>query len=194
VWLVDPPSVVRVIGDANDSINTNVRLSVWRLPGRKQIVHDGKQVRLTCASGTETRRLTWPSELAEGDPLAFVISSGLDLRMQWSVVSDLTETLKAGLPARQVARVFPSSRSTLVHMRMLQALDGSLAGASQRDIAGALFGKEAVTRRWYADSELRAQVRHLIRKGRALMLGEYRRLLQFSSHRKGDREVPSKSP
>ena len=194
VWLVDPPGVVRVIGDANANTDTDAPLSVWRLPGRKQIVHGGKQVRLTCMNGTETRRLTWPSELGEGDPFAFVISSGVDLRVQWNAVSDFTKTLKAGLPARQVARVFPSSRATLVHMRMFQALDGSLAGASQRDIASALFGREAVTRRWYADSELRAQVRHLIRKGRALMLGEYRRLLEFSSHRKGDREVPLKSP
>lgn len=145
-------------------------------------------------SGTETRRLTWPSELADGDPFAFVISSGLDLRMQWSVVSGFAETLKAGLPARQVARVFPPSRFAPVHMRMLQALDGSLAGASQRDIAAALFGNEAIEQRWYSDSELRAQVRHLIRKGRLLMLGEYRRLLQFLPNRKGDREGLSKSP
>jgi hypothetical protein len=181
-----------MIRDANT--NTVTRLSVWKLPGRKQILHDGKQVRLTCTSGVETRQLTWPAELAEGDPLAFVISSGVDLRVQWNVVSGFTEFLKAGLPTRQLARVSPPSRSTLAHMRILQALDGSLAGAAQRDIAAALFGTEAVKRRWYSDSELRAQVRHLIRKGRVLMLGEYRRLLQFSSKRKGDLEVPSKSP
>ena len=174
--------------------NADARLSVWRLRGRKQIVHDGEQVRLTATRGTETHRLTWPSELAEGDPFAFVISSGFDLRVQWKFVSGFTEYLKADLPEHRVARVFPPSRSSQVHMRMLQALDGSLAGASQRDIAVALFGPEAVKRQWYSDSELRAQVRHLIRKGRALMLGEYRRLLQSSPKRKGDREVPAKSP
>ena len=194
VWLVDPPSVIRVIGEANANADADARLSVWRLPGRKQIVHDGKQVRLTSARGTETHRLTWPSELVEGHPFAFVISSRFDLRVQWNAISGFTEYLKADLPAHRIMRVFPPSRSSQVHMRMLQALDGSLAGASQRDIAVALFGPEAVKRQWYSDSELRAQVRHLIRKGRALMLGEYRRLLQPSPKRKGDREVLAKSP
>lgn len=194
VWLVDPPSVVRVIGDANANADADACLSIWRIPGSKQIVHDGKQVRLTSTRGTEIHRLTWPSELVEGDPFAFAISSGFDLRVQWNAISGFTEYLKADLPAHRVARVFPPSRSSQVHMRMLQALDGSFAGASQRDIAAALFGAAAVKRQWYSDSELRAQVRHLIRKGRALMLGEYRRLLQSSPKRKGDREVLAKSP
>ena len=181
-----------MIGDAK--ANTAARFSIWRLPGRKQICHDGAQLHLACASAAGTRRLTWPSDLADGDPFAFVIPSGLDLRMQWSLVSGYTETLKAAFPVRQVAQVFRPSRSSLLHLRMLQALDGSLAGASHRDIATTLFGKRAVTRRWYADSELRAQVRHLIRKGRALMSGDYRRLLQSSPKGEGDSGHSTISP
>lgn len=183
-----------MIGDSNANTTPEIRLSLWRLSGRKQIVHDGGQVRLTCTNGIETRRVIWPTGLAEGDPVAFVISSGVNLREQWKVVSGFTESLKAVLPARRAARALPISRSNLVHMRMLQALDGSLAGAAQRDIAVALFGADAVKRRWHSDSELRAQVRHLIRKGRVLMQGQYRRLLQISSKGEGDRETSSKSP
>jgi len=62
-------------------------------------------------------------------------------------------------------------------MRALQALDGALASASHRDIGESIFGPEAMTSRWHADSELRAQLRHLIRRGRALMNGGYRTLL-----------------
>src|SRR3546814_7271716 len=62
-------------------------------------------------------------------------------------------------------------------MRALQALDGALAGASQRRIATVLFGEEDVAARWSPDGELRAQVRYLIQRGRAMMEGEYRSLL-----------------
>jgi len=61
----------------------------------------------------------------------------------------------------------------------LQALDGVLAGASQREVAAAVFGRQAVAERWYADGDLRAQVRRTIRAGKALMRGGYRRLLQL---------------
>jgi hypothetical protein len=72
------------------------------------------------------------------------------------------------------------TRSLLAHMRALQALDATLAGASHRDIGAAIFGSEAIMIRWHPDSELRAQVRHLIRRGRVLVNGGYRRLLAAS--------------
>jgi hypothetical protein len=53
-----------------------------------------------------------------------------------------------------------------------------------RDIGEAIFGSEAVMTRWHADSELRAQVRHLIRRGRTLMNGGYRTLLTASGARR----------
>ena len=44
-------------------------------------------------------------------------------------------------------------------------------------IAAALFGEAAVGARWSHDGDLRAQVRHLIRRGRKLVDGGYRTLL-----------------
>jgi hypothetical protein len=73
------------------------------------------------------------------------------------------------------------NRSSLLHMRALQALDGTLAGASQRDVAEMLFGADSVAGRWHADSDLRAQVRRLIRRGQCLMQGDYRHLLQIDA-------------
>ena len=91
---------------------------------------------------------------------------------------------RARLPEYQAqARVFRGEvpptqpravgRAALLHLRALQALDGAQAGASHRDIAAAVFGADAVHTRWTADSELRAQVRHLLSRAKGLKRGGY---------------------
>ncbi len=62
---------------------------------------------------------------------------------------------------------------------VLQALDGSLAGAPQKEIALALFGPGRVAADW-ADprQNLRDRVRKTIRRGRDLMNGGYLRFLR----------------
>jgi hypothetical protein len=192
VWLPDPPTVVRVIRD--HEAGTAARLSVWSLPGRKAILHDGRHLRLGCSDSNRAWRLSLSTDLADGDPFAFVAASGSDLRAQWSVISDFTQFLKADSSASHRARVAYPSRSSIVHLRALQALDGFLVGAPQREIGTALFGSDAVAQRWLSDGELRAQVRHLIRRGRALMSGGYRGLLQNCPEGKGDSGPPPKSP
>jgi hypothetical protein len=69
-------------------------------------------------------------------------------------------------------------RSGVTHARTLQALDGVSAGASQRDIAAAIFGDHRVQSHWTSDGELRAQVRYLLRRGKDWINGGYRSLLQ----------------
>ena len=75
-------------------------------------------------------------------------------------------------------------QTDLFHARSLQVLDGLAAGASQRELAAAIFGHAAVARGWRPDGALRAQMRYLIRRARALMAGEYRTLID------PDRPVP----
>jgi len=60
----------------------------------------------------------------------------------------------------------------------LIALDGSLEGASQREIAGRIFGQKQVEDDW-GDGvlSLKSRTRRLIRKGRTLMESEYTNLL-----------------
>jgi hypothetical protein len=170
------------------------RLSVWSLPGCKSILHDGRQVRVGCSDCSGTWRLSLSSDLADGDPFSFVVNPEPDLRVRWSAISGFTHILKADSPAGNRARVSYPSRLAIVHLRTIQALDGFLVGATQREIGAALFGADAVTQRWLADGELRAQVRHLIRRGRALMTGGYRALLQNGLEGKGDLDSPPKSP
>lgn len=72
----------------------------------------------------------------------------------------------------------------IITMQSLQALDGHLAGASERDIAIVIFGARMVMEKWNGDSELRAKVRYLIRRGRNLMNGGYRSLLWGAAARR----------
>lgn len=72
----------------------------------------------------------------------------------------------------------------IITMQSLQALDGHLAGASERDIAIVIFGQRIVAKKWHGDSELRAKVRYLIRRGCNLMNGGYRRFLWGAAARR----------
>ena len=71
----------------------------------------------------------------------------------------------------------PDPRSRRLSL-VLAALDLRCAGASDREIAVALFGRERVEADWSDPGEhLRDRVRRAVRRGRALMNGGYRRLL-----------------
>lgn len=61
----------------------------------------------------------------------------------------------------------------------LQALDGWMAGASQREIAIALYGRDAVDRDWSDPNEnMRDRIRYAIARGRALMARGYKHFLR----------------
>ena len=60
----------------------------------------------------------------------------------------------------------------------LIALDGSLSGASQREIAAAIFGRESVRHDWAQGVySYKSRTRRLIKKGRNLMEADYLKLL-----------------
>ena len=68
------------------------------------------------------------------------------------------------------------TRTDLVHMRALQALDAERAGASERAIAELVFAPFNEPESWN-DSATRAQVRYLLDHGRSYRDGGYRDLL-----------------
>jgi hypothetical protein len=80
------------------------------------------------------------------------------------------------------ARARPAAIPAAVQERLRQALlalDGSLAGASYREIATTIFGDKRVSEEWSAASRfLKDRVRRLVAKGHALMNGGYRDLLR----------------
>jgi len=62
--------------------------------------------------------------------------------------------------------------------RALQAWDGAAVGATQREIACAIYGDETVRAEWGGRSEfLKARTQRLIRYGKEMVDGGYRRLL-----------------
>jgi hypothetical protein len=75
--------------------------------------------------------------------------------------------------------LYPSERSAAKWSAALQAYDGMRAGASLRDIAGALFSEKFVAEEWNGRSGfLKARVQRLLRYGRKMVDGDYKTLLQ----------------
>lgn len=91
-------------------------------------------------------------------------------------------TLRRLMALRRTGRIpptlsFPEQRRRRLQI-VLQALDGWLAGASYRQIATSIFGKEKVALNW-ADPgrHLKDKTRYAVRRGRQLMDARYRDLL-----------------
>jgi hypothetical protein len=73
--------------------------------------------------------------------------------------------------------LYPPERRAGRWLMMLRAWDGVQTGASQREIAAALFGERAVREDWDAGF-LRTRVQRLIRGAEMLVGGGYRKLLK----------------
>ncbi len=75
--------------------------------------------------------------------------------------------------------LFPPEPRARRWVLALQAYDGAVAGASQRDIAVALFGEKTVRDDWCGRSDyLRLRVQRLLQIANALVTGGYRDLLK----------------
>lgn len=182
-WITDPDRLLLIQLDADPPAAASP-FGFWKLPGRKQLSHDGRRLLLSCQLVGRVLRMAISPILEDGMAYLVSVRAGSCLCRRWrEIESEFSLLLDAAEPS-PVAADRPS-RTALLHMRTLQALDGMQADASQREIAEMLFGAESVAERWHDDSELRAQVRRLIRRGRTLMTGGYRHLLQLGSTRKG---------
>lgn len=74
--------------------------------------------------------------------------------------------------------LFPQETGALKWARALQAYDGMVAGASQREIAVALEGESFVRDEWNGRSDfLRARVQRLLQLGRKMVNGGYKTIL-----------------
>ena len=178
-WFPDHDAVVQICPDADPPPDA-CAFEFWRVPGRKQLIHDGKRLVLVSH---------WP-----GCCLRLALAPGLEDGMAYlyatracAVPCARYRTLAAELDALSAATVAAPaasarSRPTLAavqELHTLQALDATLAGASLREMAEGLFGAVAGAPDWHKDSALRARVRRLVRRGEALMRGGYRSLAQL---------------
>lgn len=147
------------------------RFDLWRIPGRKRLALGGHDLALTADLSTQRMRLSLSGTLADGAAYAGAVPLTPRLRGQLDAFYAQAQALEGHAPRSDPAR--PVTRAALMHLRALQALDAWQAGASHRDVAQAIFGLEAVVLRWHEDGELRAQVRHLLRRAEAYMTGGY---------------------
>jgi hypothetical protein len=83
-----------------------------------------------------------------------------------------------GRPPGSDSATLPAARRDRLVLA-LRALDGRLAEASYREIAGALFGAARVPGRGWKTHDLRDRTARLVRLGVAMMQGGYRRLLLY---------------
>lgn len=178
-WFPDHDTVVQLSPDADPPPDA-VAFDFWRIPGHKQLIHDGRRLVLVARHPGCCLRLALAPALEDGMAYVYAIracqtscASYRTLAGELDKLQEASDTMPAG-----VAKPRPSP-SSLLELHTLQALDGTLAGASLRTVADVLFGSDAVAEGWHADGDLRARVRRLVQRGKKLMLGGYRRLAQL---------------
>ncbi|KMZ13526.1 hypothetical protein BHUM_01435c [Candidatus Burkholderia humilis] len=181
VWFPDPNEVLQLYPDEVLQLYPDAdpppdaeAFAFWHVPGHKQLMHDGKRLVLTAAWPGCCVRLALAPGLADGMAYLYAIRAcGLPCTRYQALATGLDKLAVAdGHAPAAVARSQPTA-TALLDMHTVQALDATLAGFPTRAIAEGLFGREMVA----ADC-LRSRVRRLIRRGRALMRGGYRCLIQ----------------
>jgi len=170
LWLSSSDGLMHVRAVRARSAATR-RFDLWRIPGRKRLVMDGHDLALTADLSALRMRLSLSGTLEDGCAYVGAVPLTPGLRGQLDGYREQAQALEGHAP--QISHVRSVTRAALLHLRALQALDASQAGASHRDIAHALFGLESVVLRWHEDGELRAQVRHLLRRAEFFMNGGY---------------------
>lgn len=185
VWLPGQGAVVQLHPDADPPPGAAV-FALWRIPGRKQLIHDGKRLVLIVRSPGRCWRFVLARGVQDGVAVVHAVRAGS------TVSAHPLATDMAGVAPVAVTRPRPTP-TALLELHTLQALDATLAGASLREAAEGLFGTDAAAD-WHADGGLRSRVRRLVRRGRALMRGGYRRLAQLPLPEKGRFERDAKRP
>ncbi|KND57580.1 hypothetical protein BVER_02348c [Candidatus Burkholderia verschuerenii] len=177
MWFPDPDAVLQLYPDADPPPGAEA-FAFWRLPGHKQLVHDGKRLVLTATWPGCCVRLALAPDLAEGMAYLYAIRACASPCTRYQTLATELDKLAGvdGLAPAAVARSQPTA-TALLDMHTVQALDATLAGFPARAIAEGLFGTETFEAHWHSDSGLRSRVRRLIRRGRALMRGGYRGLI-----------------
>lgn len=130
---------------------------------------------LILRSGKSTLRLLLLDEALHDAPLAALVpldTTGLDrieaLARFWKILNDRQPISDMRLTQQRRRRL----------RQMLQAVDGHLDGATYRQIANAIYGTSRVAAHPWKTSTLRDSTIGLVKDGRTLINGGYRRLLQ----------------
>ena len=170
LWAASTDELLQVRAVGAHDATAREAFSLWRIPGRKRLAHAGSELIVAAMSGPHCLRASMSAALADGAAYGFAVPLDAHLRTRLAGYQAQARAIRGEVP-RPAFR--PATRASLLHLRAIHALDAAQAGARQRDIAELLFGADAVRSRWAADSELRAQVRHLLNRAEGLMRGGY---------------------
>ena len=135
---------------------------------------NGEHLSLVAPSGRRFH-VYKPAALAHDRPFAFLIPfdsaslERLDEASEFCRLAGQRVPRPAPGPTRQQARRF---------RHMLQAIDGYKAGASYRQIAQVIFGAARIKAEHWKTSALRDATLHLVRDGKKMIAGGYRKLLR----------------
>ena len=181
VWCPESAGVVQLHPDLAPATDATP-FDLWGIAGHKHLFHDGQHLALSVWLPGRRRRFALAPALAHGMPYVHATHVG-----------DAAPPPVADSSPWSWSRPRPS-RVALLEAHTLQALDATLAGATLREVAEALFGAAVVAADWHADSALRARVRRLVQRGAMLMRGGYRRLLQHGPPVQGRLHDSAKRP
>jgi hypothetical protein len=191
LWQPQPEGGLRLTATERQLANA-ARFSLWTLPGRKTLFHERRGLRLTLHLGGRIVHVDLRADLGEDMAFAYVIAAGPHAALQWQAARSLRSLLEGASQDTVCVTAVRPTRVAVAHMRSLQALDGTLAGASHREVAEAIFGVRRVAEAWHPDSVLRAQTRHWIHRARGFMERDYRSLIGIASE--GDEQTCAESP
>lgn len=135
---------------------------------------DGRHVVLEDAEGDHS---LWLPNIWIGDRLAGLVVLDDKFALRIAALQRLHRRL-AGRPSGRLPKAWRiTGRHRWRLTLMLRALDGHLDKASYREIAGVLFGTEAVARYAWKTSSIRGQTIRLVKDAILMMKGGYRKLL-----------------
>ncbi len=111
------------------------------------------------------------------EPIAVVLPFDQLFEQRAMSALRLWRAATGGAPGPDLAALPTARRDRL--LLALRALDGRLEDASYREIAGGLFGDDAIPESHWRHHDLRDRTVRLVRYGVSMMQGEYRHLLLY---------------